>query len=113
MGLFRSQPVVPPEPKVVPGCEIPVLPVDLNKRYDVYCSARNHDRLYEDVKIVALRTLEPVTEPIRYLMVDFVEIESADGSRSLLPKHGIQMLCEHGVEPAFKVLRRRRDMLEF
>jgi hypothetical protein len=56
-----------------------------------------------------MRTFDRIPDSMPHFMGDFLEIESADGTRSFLPKFGIQLVCEHGARPAFKVLRRRHD----
>ena len=109
MRFFQSARPNLSESSTEPANGIPILQVDLSKRYDVYCAARGHDRLYEDVRFVCMRTFDRITESMHYMMCDFLEIESADGTRSFLPKFGIQLVCEHGAQPAFKVLRRRHD----
>lgn len=108
MGLFNSrQPKASPT-HVEPASQIPVAQIDLSKRYDVYCTDVGCDRLYENVSFVGIRTINRVKDS--YSFVDgFLEIESADGSRCLIPRYGIQLICEHGTQPPFKVLRRRRD----
>jgi len=113
MRFFNSAPPKISEPSAGTENGIPILPVDLSKRYDVYCSARGHDRLYENVRFVGMRTFDRITESMHHFMMgDFLEIESADGTRSFLPKFGINLICEHGARPAFKVLRRRHDSSE-
>jgi hypothetical protein len=106
MGLFSARnPSSPsPTPDGAPGDSIPLLPIDRGKRYDVYCSVAGEERVYEDVRFVALRQFEPVT---RYSsgFGSYLEIEFANGARVLIPSFGIQILCERGVEPAYRVLR--------
>ena len=110
MGLFNSrQPKTPPvtgPPNVTPSDPIPVLPVDLTKRYDVYFADHSHDRLYENVRFVCMRTFDRNTDFGN--LGNYLEVEAADGARSLIPQLSIQMICEHGVPPIFTVLRRRR-----
>jgi hypothetical protein len=35
----------------------------------------------------------------------FLAIEASDGARMLIPHFGIEMICEHGTQPKFKLLR--------
>jgi hypothetical protein len=37
----------------------------------------------------------------------YLEIEALDGRKFMIPTYGIQMICEHGVQPVYKVLRKR------
>jgi hypothetical protein len=103
MGLFNSRRPQAQRPVSEPTNELPTIPVDLTKRYDVYCFEVNHDRLYENVQFVSFRTLKDMFQ-------GFLEIETADGVRSLIPTFHIRLICEHGAPPAFKVLRRRRNL---
>src|SRR5947209_5208189 len=108
MGLFGFGPK-PPPPHQEPASTIPVNQVDLSKRYDVYCSCYNHDRVYENVRFLGIRTFDPITEFSVGLVSGYLEIETPAGARLLIPNYGIQLLCEHGIQPAFKILRRRRN----
>jgi hypothetical protein len=108
MGLFNSRPK-PPSLPARPPSEIPIAQVDLSKRYDVYCTEINYDRLYENVRFVCIRTFDRVDKFSSGLIGGFLEIEAVDGSRTLIPSFGIRLICEHGTQPSFKVLRRRRN----
>lgn len=108
MGLFNSR-GSKPAPQQEPSNQIPIAQVDLSKRYDVYCSGMDHDRLYEDVRFIGIRTFDRISEFSSGLISGYLEIEASNGSRMLIPSFGIQMICEHGTQPEFKVLRRRRN----
>jgi hypothetical protein len=109
MGLFSfRQPKSSPPPSG-PANQIPITPVDLNKRYDVYCSDINHDKLYEDVRFVGIRTFDPITEFTSGLVGGYLEIEASNGSRWLIQSYGIRLICEHGTQPVYRVLRHRRS----
>jgi len=108
MSLFKPQkPVIPklPGPNVVED-NIPVAQFDLGKRYDIYCTFHSEDRLYEDVKIIGMRTLERITEYSPGAIGGYVEIESTNGTRAFIPQFHVSILCEHGAMPAYKVIRR-------
>jgi hypothetical protein len=116
MGLFSSR--RPQVPDLVPGvasqAAIPVGPVDLDKRYDVYCSAHGEERVYEDVRFLGIRTFDRLNSEFSSGLVGgFLEIEARDGSRLLIPSFGIQLLCEHGTRPAYKVTRRWGDTVDY
>ena len=106
MGLFNTRKSDSLPPRQPPAPVIPVLPYDLSKRYDVYCSVVGEERVYENIRFVAIRTFDRITEYSSGLVGGHLEIESADGSKMLIPTYGIQMICEHGTHPTFKVLRR-------
>jgi hypothetical protein len=72
----------------------------------VYCSLTGEERVYEDVRFVGIRTFDRQTEFSSGLISGFLEIEARDGARLLIPSFGIQLLCEHGTRPAYKVTRR-------
>jgi hypothetical protein len=109
MGLFNSRRPGPQEPRPEPASQIPVAPLDLSKRYDVYCSVAGEERLYEDGRFLGIRTFDPITELTTGVVSGYLEIETADGARLLIPQFGIELLCEHGTEPVFTVLRRRHE----
>jgi hypothetical protein len=109
MGLFNSRRPTVAEQRVEPSDQIPIMPIDLSKRYDVYCTELGHDRLYEDVRFVAIRTFERLTQYSSGLVGGYLEIEVADGANCLIPSFGIRLICEHGTQPTYKVLRRRRN----
>ena len=111
MGLFNSRQPKAPAPQPAPANQIPIIPVDLSKQYDVYCMEynQNHDRLYEDVRFVGIRTFDRITEFSSGLVCGYLEIDAVDGSRCLIPSFGIRLICEHGAQPVFKVLRHRRN----
>ena len=110
---FGSRRPRDPEGAPGPGSAIPVAQVDLNKRYDVYCAVSGEERLYEDVRFVGIRTFDRQTEYSSGLVGGFLEIEARDGSRLLIPSFGIQLLCEHGTRPAFKVIRRWANTVDY
>src|SRR5262245_15953604 len=104
MGLFNSrQPKLPP-PRSEAN-QLSIAQVDLNKRYDIYCSDVGHDRLYENIRFAGIRTFDRITEFSSGLVSGFLEIEAVDGSRCLIPSFSIRLICEHGTEPSFKILR--------
>jgi hypothetical protein len=112
MGLFNSRRKLP-SLSVGATNQIPIAQVDLSKRYDVYCSDINHDRLYENVRFIGIRTFERITEWSSGLIGGFLEIEVVDGSRWLIPSHVIRLICEHGAQPVYKVLRHRRNPQDY
>jgi hypothetical protein len=112
MGLFNSRQPKTPTGRVRAN-GIPITPVDLCKQYDVYCMDTDHERLYENVRFVGIRTFERITEYSSGLVHGFYEIEAVDGSRCLIPSFGIRLICEHGMQPAFKVLRHRRNPRDY
>ena len=87
--------------------------LDISKRYDVYCNTSGEDRLYENVKLVGIRTLEPQRHQFSTALIgSYIEIEGPDGSRLMIPGLRIYMMCEHGMNPVYKVLRVRKTEFE-
>ena len=111
MGLFQFGKSNSPQPPPEPASPIPFAQIDLGKRYDVYCTVFTEVRLYENVRFLAFRTFERITEftPIS----GYLEVEAMDGSRMLISSHTIQLMCEHGTQPTFKVLRNRSRPEEY
>ena len=83
---------------------IPVVPFDISRQYDIYCSLLGEERLYESVRLTGIRTLDKATEFSSGALGGFLEIEGANGARMLIPQHSIQMMCEHGTQPVYRVL---------
>jgi hypothetical protein len=105
MALFRGANREPEQPDGTPaGNELPVLPIDFSKRYDIYCSYHAEERLYENMRIVGIRTMEK-QRPYSSVIGGYIEIEDPGGKRVMIPHLHIHMICEHGLEPEYKVLR--------
>jgi hypothetical protein len=85
---------------------VPVIPFDVTRRYDIYCSLVTEQRLYQNVKLTGIRTFDKITHFSSGALGGLLEIEAADGTRMLIPQHGIQMICEHGAQPKYRVLSR-------
>lgn len=109
MSLFKPQkPVLPsfPEPKVIED-NIPVVQFDLSKRYDLYCCIYDENRIYENVKIIGLRTLERRTEFSSGTLGAYLEVEAADGTRCFVPQFHISSMCEHGAPLVYQVIKKQ------
>lgn len=106
MGLFNSGKQQPPQKREAVMDEIPTTSIDRSKRYDVYCSVMGEERMYEAVKFVGIKTFHKVDEYSSGLVSGYLEIEAVDGARMMIPSFSIQLLCEHGNQPTFRVLRR-------
>ena len=109
MSLFNSlKGKVPETPE--PDDPIPVTLFDLSKRYDIYCSLPGEDRLYEDVRIIAIRAFEKKRHDLGMALIGgYLEIETRNGARMMIPHMRIYMICEHGTPPDYKVLRVRQN----
>src|SRR6478736_233579 len=100
MGLFNAR--RPESPRSAePANQIPITQFDLGKRYDVYVMETAHDGLYENVRFVCIRTFHLITEYSSGLLGGLLDMESADGSRCIIPYYSIRLICEHGTQPAF------------
>jgi len=109
MSLFKNpRGELPETPE--PDNPIPVTLIDLSKRYDIYCSIPGEDRLYEDVRIVAIRTFEKKKQDFGMALIGgYLEIETRNGARMMIPHIRMYMICEHGSQPDYKVLRTRKN----
>lgn len=74
--------------------------LDLEKRYDIYHCVQHEERVYENVKLVSIRTIDSKSYGSSY-----IEVETIFGSKMLLSSFGLHMICEHGTKPMFKVFR--------
>ena len=88
-----------------PDDTIPINAIDLSKRYDLYCITQRDERLYEDMRFVGIRTFERMRQYSSGLIGGYLEIEARDGTRMLISYHQVRMICEHGAQPKYKVLR--------
>src|SRR6266699_1158092 len=88
-----------------PDETIPISAIDLTKRYDFYCTTQKEDRLYEDVSIIGIRTFERMRQYSSGLIGGYIEIEARDSTRMLISYHQVRMICEHGSQPKYKVLK--------
>lgn len=85
---------------------VPVLHFDLSRRYDLYCWLVSEERIYENIQVIGVRTFDRITQFSSGAIGGLLEIEGANGARMMIPQHSIQMICGHGTQPTFKVLRR-------
>lgn len=76
-----------------PGLE----PLDLSKRYDIYCTERDHDLVvYRNALFKGVRSLfrdENEALPV------FLELEQSDGTTIFVAKYSVIKFCEPGVTP--------------
>jgi hypothetical protein len=102
-----SSPKVPNEDSS--NAPIPILPFDAGQRYDLYCWVVSEQRLYENVKIVAIRTFDKIDKVSAFSSAigGLFEIEAQNGAKMMIPRHGINLICKHGDRPVYKVVGRR------
>jgi hypothetical protein len=111
MGLFKKRSVPTADvDRLFPQTTrikspVPALHVDVSKRYDIYCNVPGEERVYQNVRLLAVRTIEDITE-YTSMFGGFLEVEAADGTQVMIPRNNIQTLCEHGTQPGYKVVRR-------
>jgi hypothetical protein len=109
MSLFQKPKGQTPEAPEPDG-PIPVTLIDPSKRYDIYCSIPGEDRLYEDVRIVGIRTFEKKKQDFGMALIGgYLELEARSGARMMIPHLRMYMICEHGSQPDYKVLRTRKN----
>ena len=113
MGWFRTGTRDSSKDSLIPPylqrkSSIPVQQFDLNARYDVYCSESSHDVLYENMRILGIRTFDAISEFGSGFTSGFLELETVDGVRMMVSQFRIQLICEPGKHPPFRVLNRHR-----
>lgn len=84
---------------------IPVERIDPSKRYDIQCQHVGEHRTYEDVRLVCIRSFEPPQKFGSALIGGFLEIEDRNGTRMMIQRHGIVLICEHGARPSYKTFQ--------
>jgi len=111
MSLFKNpRGGTPPPPPPEPEGALPVEIIDLAKRYDIYCSIPSEERLYADVRVVSIRTFEKKKHDFATSLIGgYLEIETANGARMMIPHIRIYMICEHGSQPEYTLLRVRKN----
>src|SRR5262249_10614995 len=113
MGLFNSRRPSSEERQPPPSGQLPLLQFDLSKRYDIYYIVHGvgvtEERVYPNVRFLAIRTFERITEYSSGIG-GFLEVETIDGTRYLLPHFGITSVCEHGTKPGYRVIERCERM---
>lgn len=109
MSIFsnpkKGSPDRDPEPEPSAG-SIPITTIDLSKWYDLYYTVLPTKTvlLYEDVRILGIRTFERMSKYSSGLIHGYIEIEARDGTRMMISLHLLNMICEHGIKPKYKVL---------
>jgi hypothetical protein len=76
--------------------------VDISKRYDVYCAER-----YEEVVVYRNALFKGVKKLFRGdgdALVDFIELEQADGQKIFVVKYSVIKFCEPGGTPNAEVI---------
>ena len=112
MSLFKS-PRGESAGSSEPDGSLPVTVFDLSKRYDLYCSTPSEDRLYENVRIIAIRTFQRKKHDYGTALIgEHIEIEAHNGTRMMIPHLRMYMICEHGSQPVYKVLRVRKTDID-
>jgi hypothetical protein len=72
-------------------------PIDISKRYDVYCREGDHETIYRNVLFKGLRVLFPKNE--YDALSQFLELELADKQTIFIIRGCVLKFCEHGVSP--------------
>jgi hypothetical protein len=69
-------------------------PIDVSKRYDVYCNEQSGFAVYRNVRFKELRSL--FRKGDFDFAYDYIEIEEANGHTFFIPRSSIVKFCEHG-----------------
>ena len=112
MGLFSFRKPTPVVIPPVPPSPMPVLQVDLSKRYDIYIMMAQEERVFENVRFLGIRKFDNYPGFGIGVPGTYLEVEADDGSIMLLASGGIQVICDHGAKANFRVLRRWPDPWE-
>ncbi|HTY88706.1 MAG TPA: Clp protease N-terminal domain-containing protein [Candidatus Acidoferrum sp.] len=83
-------------------------PLDVSKRYDVYCSEHGGTVVvYRNARFKGIKSL---FQKDRFdLFYEFVELEQNDGQTIFLGRHSIIKFCEHGVTPGSENVSGKKD----
>ena len=72
-------------------------PVDIRKRYDVYCQEGNQQFVYRNVLFKGVRTLFQKEDSD--LWAEYLELEQAGGQTVCVSRSSVIKFCEHGKTP--------------
>jgi ATP-dependent Clp protease ATP-binding subunit ClpA len=72
-------------------------PVDLSRRYDLYCREGDRQVVYPNVLFKGVRTL--FQHKGSDVWGEYLELEQADGQRTFVPRVWVLKFCEHGKTP--------------
>ena len=72
-------------------------PVDVSKRYDVYCREGQEEVVYQNALFKGIATLFSRGDHDVYY--EYVELEQADGQTVMIARWSITKFCEHGGKP--------------
>lgn len=95
---FSSSQTVTAMPEKAKPQECGREPVDLSKRYDVYCREQNELVVYRNALFKRVKTLFQERE--FDLLSEYLEIEQADGQRIFIARTSVVKFCEHGSTPS-------------
>jgi hypothetical protein len=78
--------------------------VDINKRYDVYCSERNQQVVvYRNALFKGRKRLLSTRE--HDIGSEFIELEQSNGQTVYLALHSVRKFCEHGGEITGEIIQ--------
>ncbi len=89
-----SQPSCNPKNMTVQKSQLD--PVDVNKRYDVYCVETNQLLVYRNALFKGRRKLLSIRE--HDIGAEFIELEQSNGQTVYLSLHAVRKFCEHNVK---------------
>lgn len=72
-------------------------PVDIGKRYDIYCREGDQQVVYRNALFKGVKTLFQKSD--YHVLSEYVEIEQADGQTVFISRTSIMKFCEHGTTP--------------
>jgi len=96
----------PPEDTDVPQKSDPQRshrePVDMSKRYDVYCQEGNQQVVYRSALFKGVKTLFQTEDSD--LWAEYMELEQADGQTVFIARQSVIKFCEHGKTPGSEIV---------
>ena len=77
-------------------------PVDISKRYDVYCQEGNQQVVYRNALFKGVKTLFQKEDSD--LWAEYMELEQADGQTVFVSRSSVIKFCEHGETPGSEMV---------
>jgi len=76
-------------------------PVDINKRYDVYCREGDREVVYRSALFKGIKTL--FQKENSDLWAEYIELEQADGQTVFIARQSVIKFSEHGTTPGSEI----------
>lgn len=78
------------------------VPIDVSRRYDVYCQEGDKEVIYRNALFKGVKTLLQKHE--YHVLSEYLELEQADGQTIFIARSSVIKFCEHGATPGSETI---------